>query len=195
MFPLQYTQFSLKSWRVIMEICVQRRSAIGDPRKMPKPIVAVGTVPQRLINKMDKSHKKPKLQERIRQGTSGEVSVVWVVMQTSAEGVRHLRGVRGGNFWNIDPRNAICDNLSIIFQKIAWSNDGKRCGYFGIFQTTIMKIDTKIGNLWFAVPLIIVIPAIVHFFSIRKYTCMFCIIIVCIDYLIFNWLLWYAIPL
>jgi hypothetical protein len=32
-----------------MEICVQRRSAIGDPRKMPKPIVAVGTVPQRLI--------------------------------------------------------------------------------------------------------------------------------------------------
>jgi hypothetical protein len=73
------------------------------------------------------------------------------------------------NFWNIDPRNTICSNLSIKFQKIAWSNDGKRCGYFGIFQTTIMKFDTKIGNLWSAVPLIIVIPAIVHFFSIRKY--------------------------
>jgi hypothetical protein len=73
------------------------------------------------------------------------------------------------NFWNIDPRNAICSNLSIKFQKIAWSNDGERCGYFGIFQTTIMKIDTKLGNLWSAVPLIIVTPAIVHFFSIRKY--------------------------
>jgi hypothetical protein len=73
------------------------------------------------------------------------------------------------NFWNIDPRNAICSNLSIKFQKIAWSNEGKRCGYFGIFQTTTMKIDTKIGNLWSAVRLIIVIPAIVHFFSIRKY--------------------------
>jgi hypothetical protein len=76
---------------------------------------------------------------------SGEASVVWVIMQTSAEGVRHPRGVRGHgppkNVWNIDPRNAICSNLSIKFQKIAWSNDGGRCGYFGIFQTTINNED------------------------------------------------------
>jgi hypothetical protein len=117
--------------------------------------------------------KHEKTRARSAVFSSGEASVMLVVMQTSAEGVRHPRWVRGHAppeiFWNIDPRNTICSNLSIKFQKIAWSNDGKRCGYFGIFQTTIMKIDTKIGNLWSAVPLIIVIPAIVHFFSIRKY--------------------------
>jgi hypothetical protein len=43
------------------------RSAIADSRKMPKPIVAVGTVPQRLTSPMSLIH---------TQGTNGNGSIL-----------------------------------------------------------------------------------------------------------------------